>query len=88
MQDWALDLPREFSSRKKLTPRSASFTMASSTMAKRPIPGVKANGSAWIQKAAVQGTTLPGSTRFLRASTPTVPEPVLKSRMFADSRAA
>lgn len=35
-----------------------------------------------------KGQTLPGSTRFLSASMPTVPAPEFTSRRFADSRAA
>lgn len=38
VQHWARDLPRQDSSRKKLTPRSASLTMASSAMVNLPMP--------------------------------------------------
>lgn len=41
MHDCALDLPKESASRKKLTPRSASLTSASSTMVNLPMPNHK-----------------------------------------------
>lgn len=83
-------LPKQSSSRKKFTPRSASSTTLSSTMVKRPIP------VAWlvsfpIHQQSWRGMTwhgVPGSTRFLRVSTPTVPGPELRRRILADSSAA
>jgi hypothetical protein len=83
----ALDLPKLSSSRKKLTPKSSSCTVAASRMVYCPIPAHRhINIKAYSSKIGTK--LLPGRTRFLSVSTPITPGPELTRRRCASSSAA